>query len=59
MTIPIPELHPQNPINPYGFSKLIVERILTNLTVSRCAISMRQAQTLTERLEKNGVLRGV
>ncbi|MFP4134727.1 MAG: UDP-glucose 4-epimerase GalE [Halothece sp.] len=27
-TIPIPETHPQNPINPYGTSKLMVERIL-------------------------------
>ncbi len=27
-TIPIPETHPQNPINPYGASKLMVERIL-------------------------------
>ena len=27
-TLPIPEDHPQNPINPYGSSKLMVERIL-------------------------------
>jgi UDP-glucose 4-epimerase len=27
-TVPIPETHPQNPINPYGTSKLMVERIL-------------------------------
>ncbi|BAW96969.1 UDP-glucose 4-epimerase [[Synechococcus] sp. NIES-970] len=26
--IPIPESHPQNPINPYGMSKLMVEKIL-------------------------------
>lgn len=26
--IPIPEIHPQNPINPYGMSKLMVEKIL-------------------------------
>ena len=26
--VPIPEDHPQNPINPYGASKLMVERIL-------------------------------
>ncbi|MBV5261310.1 UDP-glucose 4-epimerase GalE [Synechococcus moorigangaii CMS01] len=26
--IPIPEHHPQNPINPYGMSKLMVEKIL-------------------------------
>jgi UDP-glucose-4-epimerase GalE len=30
-TTPIPEDHPQRPINPYGFSKLVVERILTDL----------------------------
>jgi UDP-arabinose 4-epimerase len=29
--IPIPEEHPQHPINPYGFSKLVVERILADL----------------------------
>src|ERR1700694_3303196 len=30
-TSPIPEEHPQRPINPYGFSKLVVERILADL----------------------------
>ncbi|MBI4782360.1 MAG: UDP-glucose 4-epimerase GalE [Oscillatoriophycideae cyanobacterium NC_groundwater_1537_Pr4_S-0.65um_50_18] len=29
-TVPIPEEHPQNPINPYGASKLMVERILSD-----------------------------
>lgn len=29
--IPISENHPQNPVNPYGLSKLIVEQILTSL----------------------------
>lgn len=29
-TIPIPETCPQNPINPYGMSKLMVERILAD-----------------------------
>lgn len=28
--VPIPEDHPQAPINPYGMSKLMVERILTD-----------------------------
>ncbi|MBW4632180.1 MAG: UDP-glucose 4-epimerase GalE [Iphinoe sp. HA4291-MV1] len=28
--VPIPEDHPQNPINPYGASKLMVERILSD-----------------------------
>jgi UDP-glucose-4-epimerase GalE len=30
-TLPIPEDHPQNPINPYGFGKLVVERMLHEL----------------------------
>jgi len=29
--VPIPESHPQRPINPYGFTKLVVERILSDL----------------------------
>jgi UDP-glucose 4-epimerase len=29
-TVPIPEEHPQQPINPYGASKLMVERILAD-----------------------------
>jgi nucleoside-diphosphate-sugar epimerase len=29
--IPIPEEHPQNPINPYGSSKLMVGRMLADL----------------------------
>ncbi|MGB3533988.1 MAG: UDP-glucose 4-epimerase GalE [Microcoleaceae cyanobacterium] len=29
-TVPIPEDHPQNPINPYGMTKLMVEHILAD-----------------------------
>lgn len=29
-TVPIPEDHPQSPINPYGMTKLMVERILAD-----------------------------
>ena len=32
--VPIPEDHPQNPINPYGTSKLMVEQILNDFDVS-------------------------
>ena len=28
--VPIPEDHPQEPINPYGYSKLVIERMLTD-----------------------------
>ena len=33
-SIPITEDHPQHPINPYGFSKLVVERMLSDVGVS-------------------------
>jgi UDP-arabinose 4-epimerase len=33
--LPIPEDHPQRPINPYGFSKLVVERMLADLNSAR------------------------
>jgi UDP-glucose-4-epimerase GalE len=33
-TIPISEQHPQNPINPYGSSKLVCEQMLTDLSVA-------------------------
>lgn len=33
-TVPIPEDHPQNPINPYGATKLMVERILSDFDVA-------------------------
>lgn len=33
-TIPIPEDHPQNPINPYGYSKMVVERMLADLDLA-------------------------
>jgi UDP-arabinose 4-epimerase len=32
---PIPENHPQRPINPYGFSKLVVERMLADIYSAR------------------------
>jgi UDP-glucose 4-epimerase len=33
-TVPIPEDHPQNPINPYGATKLMIERVLTDFDVA-------------------------
>lgn len=33
-TVPIPEDHPQSPINPYGATKLMVERILADFGVA-------------------------
>jgi UDP-arabinose 4-epimerase len=33
--IPIPEDHPQRPINPYGWSKLFVERMLEDVNTAR------------------------
>jgi UDP-glucose 4-epimerase len=32
--VPIPENHPQNPINPYGASKLMVEKILADFDIA-------------------------
>jgi UDP-glucose-4-epimerase GalE len=33
-TVPIQEDHPQRPINPYGFSKMAIERLLSDLDLS-------------------------
>ena len=32
--ISIPEDHPQRPINPYGYSKLVIERLLADLDIA-------------------------
>ncbi|NJR14352.1 MAG: UDP-glucose 4-epimerase GalE [Calothrix sp. CSU_2_0] len=39
--VPIPEDHPQNPINPYGATKLMVERILADFDVAYGLKSVR------------------
>ncbi|MEA5502674.1 UDP-glucose 4-epimerase GalE [Halotia wernerae UHCC 0503] len=39
--VPIPENHPQNPINPYGATKLMVERILADFDVAYGLKSVR------------------
>jgi UDP-arabinose 4-epimerase len=33
-SLPIAESHPQDPVNPYGFGKLVVERVLRELDVT-------------------------
>lgn len=39
--VPIPEDHPQNPINPYGATKLMVERILSDFNEAYDFTSVR------------------
>ncbi|MBU7583255.1 MAG: UDP-glucose 4-epimerase GalE [Nostoc sp. TH1S01] len=39
--VPIPENHPQHPINPYGATKLMVERILSDFDVAYGLKSVR------------------
>ncbi|BAY13184.1 UDP-glucose 4-epimerase GalE [Calothrix sp. NIES-2098] len=39
--VPIPENHPQNPINPYGATKLMVERILSDFDAAYGLKSVR------------------
>ncbi|MBN3951221.1 MAG: UDP-glucose 4-epimerase GalE [Nostoc sp. NMS7] len=39
--VPIPETHPQNPINPYGATKLMVEQILADFDVAYGLQSVR------------------
>ncbi|MBD2385475.1 UDP-glucose 4-epimerase GalE [Cylindrospermum sp. FACHB-282] len=39
--VPIPETHPQNPINPYGATKLMVERILSDFDLAYSFKSVR------------------
>ncbi|ALF53747.1 UDP-galactose-4-epimerase [Nostoc piscinale CENA21] len=39
--VPIPETHPQDPINPYGATKLMVERILSDFDVAYNLKSVR------------------
>ena len=45
--IPIPEDHPQRPINPYGYSKLVVERLLADLDIAHNlrSVSLRYFDT--------------
>jgi UDP-glucose 4-epimerase len=48
--VPIEEDDAKNPLNPYGETKYIMERILEDYDMWGCAISMRPGQLLTEAL---------
>ncbi|MBD2519387.1 UDP-glucose 4-epimerase GalE [Nostoc sp. FACHB-973] len=54
--VPIPETHPQNPINPYGASKLMVERILTDFDVAYGFKSVRFRYFNAAGANPNGLL---
>jgi UDP-glucose 4-epimerase len=43
-TIPISEDHPQRPVNPYGYSKLVVERMLADLDAASCSLNLANAR---------------
>ncbi|MDF2388241.1 UDP-glucose 4-epimerase GalE [Nostoc ellipsosporum NOK] len=54
--IPIPENHPQNPINPYGATKLMVERILSDFDVAYGFKSVRFRYFNAAGAHPNGLL---
>ncbi len=54
--VPIPETHPQNPINPYGATKLMVERILTDFDVAYGFKSVRFRYFNAAGANPNGLL---
>jgi UDP-glucose 4-epimerase len=54
--VPIPETHPQNPINPYGASKLMVERILADFDVAYGFKSVRFRYFNAAGANPNGLL---
>ena len=55
--VPIPEGHPQWPINPYGWSKLFVERLLADLDRAR-GTAVRRAPLLQRRRRHPPLRRG-
>lgn len=55
-TLPIPEQHPQHPINPYGSSKLMVEQILTDFDVAYGLRSVRFRYFNAAGADPNGLL---
>ncbi|OUL30348.1 UDP-glucose 4-epimerase GalE [Nostoc sp. 106C] len=54
--VPIPENHPQNPINPYGATKLMVERILSDFDVAYGLKSVRFRYFNAAGADPNGLL---
>ncbi|MBW4512681.1 MAG: UDP-glucose 4-epimerase GalE [Scytonematopsis contorta HA4267-MV1] len=54
--VPIPEDHPQNPINPYGASKLMVERILEDFSAAYDLKSVRFRYFNAAGADPSGVL---
>lgn len=54
--VPIPEDHPQNPINPYGATKLMVERILSDFDVAYGLQSVRFRYFNAAGADPNGML---
>ncbi|MEH1900109.1 UDP-glucose 4-epimerase GalE [Nostoc sp.] len=54
--VPIPETHPQNPINPYGVTKLMVERILADFDVAYGFQSVRFRYFNAAGANPNGLL---
>lgn len=54
--VPIPEDHPQNPINPYGATKLMVERILADFSQAYDFKSVRFRYFNAAGADPNGLL---
>ncbi|MDM9382121.1 UDP-glucose 4-epimerase GalE [Chlorogloeopsis sp. ULAP01] len=54
--VPIPEDHPQNPINPYGATKLMVEQILSDFDVAYDFKSVRFRYFNAAGADPNGLL---
>ncbi|BAY25439.1 UDP-galactose 4-epimerase [Calothrix sp. NIES-2100] len=54
--VPIPEDHPQTPINPYGATKLMVERILSDFDVAYGLKSVRFRYFNAAGADKSGLL---
>ncbi|MEH2095808.1 UDP-glucose 4-epimerase GalE [Nostoc sp.] len=54
--VPIPENHPQNPINPYGATKLMVERILADFDAAYGFQSVRFRYFNAAGANPNGLL---